>query len=177
MKTINIKTQEKRCEARAEYWEKAGVFYLRCWVGKKKKPVRFYRFGVESLMIESLNDFVNMYQRIADESAAQRQKEKSFIHDLKVGDILYSSWGWEQTNIDFYQVITLRGKKSIVVKPINADRVYDNLSMTGTKTPRLNDFSSDETKTGVFTLYGLKIESYARAVKWDGEPKSYSSYA
>ena len=29
---------------------------------------------------------------------------------LKVGDIYYSSWGYEQTNIDFYQIIEVKGQ-------------------------------------------------------------------
>ena len=38
-----------------------------------------------------------------DEAVARSSEE--FRRSLRVGDILYSSWGWEQTNIDFYQVI------------------------------------------------------------------------
>jgi len=42
-----------------------------------------------------------------DEAVARSSEE--FRRSLRVGDILYSSWGWEQTNIDFYQVIAIRG--------------------------------------------------------------------
>ena len=38
-------------------------------------------------------------------------------HDLKVGDILYSSWGYDQTNIDFYQV-TAVGVHSVKIREI-----------------------------------------------------------
>lgn len=36
------------------------------------------------------------------------------MEPLKVGDIFYSSWGYDQTNIDFYKVleITKSGKSA-----------------------------------------------------------------
>jgi len=39
-------------------------------------------------------------------------------HNFKVGDIIYNSWGWEQTNIDFYQVVDAK-PKTIKIAPIN----------------------------------------------------------
>jgi len=39
-------------------------------------------------------------------------------HSFKVGDILASSWGWEQTNIDLYQVVALNGETMVTVKPV-----------------------------------------------------------
>ena len=39
-------------------------------------------------------------------------------HSFKVGDILYSSWGYEQTNIDFYQVAELNGSSMVTLKPV-----------------------------------------------------------
>ncbi|EBM2319252.1 hypothetical protein DWD72_24095 [Salmonella enterica] len=37
---------------------------------------------------------------------------------VSLGDVFVSSWGYEQTNTCFYQVIALRGKKTV-----NADRI------------------------------------------------------
>lgn len=54
-----------------------------------------------------------------------------------VGDIFYASWGYEQTNADFFQVVELVGKASVRVRevylprmaedpvsPMSADRTY-----------------------------------------------------
>lgn len=56
---------------------------------------------------------------------------------VRVGDIFYASWGYEQTNVDFFQVVALVGNSSVRVrevylpmideKPVSgmsADRVY-----------------------------------------------------
>jgi hypothetical protein len=37
----------------------------------------------------------------AAEAKAKRQAERKAPHTLKVGDILVSSWGYDQTNIDY----------------------------------------------------------------------------
>lgn len=39
-------------------------------------------------------------------------------YGVKVGDIFVSSWGYEQTNVDFYQVIALVGKHSVRVREV-----------------------------------------------------------
>ena len=178
MKTIHIKTDEKRCQARAEYWEKDSKFFVRAWIGKRKKPSFFYRMNTEKSMLETRDSFIDMYQRIADRSAKQRQLEKDFKHDLVVGDILYTSWGWEQTNIDFYKVLGLHGKKSISIVAIGENCNYDPYGMTGTKMPHPDTVSaSSKVLRGIYGFYGIKIESYSKAKKWDGEPKHYSCYA
>ncbi len=37
------------------------------------------------------------------EAKTSRAAERSKAHSFKVGDIIYNSWGYDQTNIDFYQ--------------------------------------------------------------------------
>ena len=37
---------------------------------------------------------------------------------VKVGDIFSASWGWEQTNNDFFQVIALVGESSVRVREV-----------------------------------------------------------
>ena len=70
---------------------------------------------------ETLN-FVKSLEIKEENIETKSKKEVTPEHPIKVGDVLYSSWGYEQTNIDFYQVIRLRGKKQIVVRPIASKR-------------------------------------------------------
>ena len=59
------------------------------------------------------------------------------IYGVKVGDIFEATWGWEQTNVDFFQVVALVGKTSVRVRqvfvpleneeatgPMSANRTY-----------------------------------------------------
>ena len=38
--------------------------------------------------------------------------------EVKVGSIFVMSWGYDQTNVDFYQVVALKGKTQCVVRGI-----------------------------------------------------------
>lgn len=40
---------------------------------------------------------------------------------MKEGDIYYISWGYDQTNVDFYRVIKLRGKTQAVVQAVDLE--------------------------------------------------------
>ena len=40
-------------------------------------------------------------------------------YGVKVGDVFYDSWGYNQTNIDFYQVVALKGATTVELKPLN----------------------------------------------------------
>lgn len=38
---------------------------------------------------------------------AERKSEREKPHTLRVGDIIHHSWGWEQTQCDYYQVLAV----------------------------------------------------------------------
>ncbi len=53
------------------------------------------------------------------ENKAQRETIKVNKFGVKVGDIFHSSWGYDQTNNDFFQVIALVGETSVRVREVN----------------------------------------------------------
>ena len=53
---------------------------------------------------------------------AKQEARKRFQNPYKVGDILHHSWGYDQTNCDFYQVVEVK-KASVVLRPIYAKPV------------------------------------------------------
>lgn len=53
-------------------------------------------------------------------------KEKQNKYGVKVGDIFYASWGYEQTNIDFFQVISLAGESSVRVRQVNLPMIGES---------------------------------------------------
>ena len=44
-------------------------------------------------------------------------------HGIKVGDLFYDSWGYEQTNIDFYEVVGLKGKCTAIIRKVKNDYI------------------------------------------------------
>lgn len=58
----------------------------------------------------------------ADRKAKKAQAKARFVNPFKLGDILHHSWGYDQTNCDFYQVVGVK-KASVVLRPIGARTV------------------------------------------------------
>lgn len=120
-------------------------------------------------------------------------------HSFKVGDILYSSWGYEQTNIDFYQVAELNGSSMITLKPVALEvkeAQRDSLlamsrsvsfklpSEGGTVRERVDPLRGQSIRRKVSNLaaYGypedfVKISEYEYAYKYKGEKLDESWYA
>ena len=107
---------------------------------------------------------------------------------VHVGDLLYSSWGWEQTNIDFYQVVALKGKHTIIIRKIAGEYV-GGYSWSGKVRPLRNHFVGDteytvRTKTTTFNGEGwLQIKDpvlsghHCLSRTTDFKEHDYSSYA
>lgn len=71
--------------------------------------------------------------------AAERASMREAPRGVDVGDVLVSSWGYEQTNIDFYEVTALRGAQSAELRAIKAES-RDLGGMQGECTPRPGEF-------------------------------------
>lgn len=90
-----------------------------------------------------------------------------------VGDILVSSWGYDQTNIDFYQVVKVSGTRVTIRKigknflpSVNPNSTADAVrpikgAFVGEPMVKRVQKSSTES-------YSIKIESFASARPWDG---------
>jgi len=101
-------------------------------------------------------------------------------HDIKVGDIFYNSWGYDQTNIDYYQVVAVTAK-TISIRRIKAGTVdYDAHMMTGHSKAIKDAFKSDEVLKKTPYLMGGQWRvnfEFGAGAKWDGSPMAFSCYA
>ena len=101
------------------------------------------------------------------------------IPQINVGDIFNSSWGYDQTNIDFYQIVSVSGK-SVWYRKLKSDQVRDGF-MCGTCTPIKDNFTDVQVSMARIGVYDdkpyFKITSYACAYPWDGKPQRFSEYA
>lgn len=64
----------------------------------------------------------------SNNTPSRQQTEPVNQYGVKVGDMFYASWGYDQTNINFFQVIGLRGKTSVLVREVQPDIKSDNNS-------------------------------------------------
>lgn len=90
----------------------------------------YYYPSVER-MVKSVVDFFESRIRWKQERSKEQEEKKKQrqvglenINDLiQVGDIFYSSWGYEQTNVDFYQVVDVSQRGTVSLKEIGAETV------------------------------------------------------
>lgn len=61
----------------------------------------------------------------AEPKSNKKTVEKVNKYGVKVGDIFRSTWGYEQTNVDFFQVIELVGACSVRVREVNLPIIED----------------------------------------------------
>ena len=76
--------------------------------------------------LEIAQEIINGKVIKTTEKATPKTKEKKNIYGVKVGDIFSASWGYEQTNNDFFQVVALVGEKSVRVREVHPTIIERN---------------------------------------------------
>lgn len=146
--------------------------------GKAGKSSFHYRFNTREKMNEYIVKFFNNCIEHDKTVKARKDKESAYEHDYVVGEILTCSWGYDQTNVDFYQVTAVPSKKSIKMRKIGAMVVDEtNLDMQDYLYPVRDQFKGEEMLKRVSEGGYVKIASYAWASKWDYNKVWSSSYA
>lgn len=82
---------------------------IAAWTPGIKRPRYVYKVHTPEEYDKAMERIRQEAERFRRHDEAQEKAAAAFRESLRVGDILYSSWGWEQTNIDFYQVVAIRG--------------------------------------------------------------------
>ena len=93
---------------------------------------------------------------------AQKRAELAKPHDVKVGDIFRCSWGYDQTNIDYYQVVELKGKRGVMIREICAMSETIGFAQ-GVCVPEKNTFKGEAMLKKINERGSIRIASYASA--------------
>lgn len=86
------------------------VYSLVLWIGTAGKPaVNCYYYSKQQR-----DENIEYYKKFADRRE-EYKKQKSepkpeLVHDLKKGDLFYTSWGYDQTNYDYIVILSVKGK-------------------------------------------------------------------
>jgi hypothetical protein len=140
--------------------------------GNAGKASFYYSFRNRSQAEAYVNDFSARVGGSEERQAARRADLKEKREALKasdhwtVGDVFYCSWGYEQTNVDFYQ-ITHVGKKSVGFRKI-CQSTAERYHMSGPTQPRRNEFAGEEVRKNLSPCGGIPMK-YGSATKWTGK--------
>jgi hypothetical protein len=131
---------------------------------------------------QRIADFFRLLEARAT-AKVQYRVERTRPHTLKAGDILHHSWGYEQTQCDYWQVLRVTAHGAIIQaigsKTVEAS-TYEH-GMADMRLPVADDFYGDPVKVRVNGFNRIAASegrfSYGSAGVWDGRPHYCSWYA
>lgn len=174
------KVAHKGSSAVAYLYERNGRPYAVTFRGKADKPSWHHWFRTPAdreARVRRFFEDVAKGETWKAEQAAARKAKLAGPHKLQVGHILVSSWGYDQTNVDFYEVIELVGRRSVKLRAVRQVS-HEDLSMQGSCTPRAGEFRGEPFLKRVGSDgCSVSLTSYSSAYLWDGRPRRWSSYA
>lgn len=107
-----------------EYIDASGKprFIAIAFHGKSQKPDFNFYFRTNEQRQQKIDSFLNSRKLHYDRQARKTEARKNFVNPFKVGDIFHHSWGYEQTNCDYYQCVEVK-PASVVLRPIGTRTV------------------------------------------------------
>ena len=143
--------------------------------GKRKKPDFHINFKTPERRDEFIEDYfkgkIRNIKSKADFKSEQKAQADKMFAEVKVGDIFHSSWGWEQTQCDFYQLIGLKGKTG-TFRPIHGETTEELGWASENMKAVPNSFYGDEFKKRL-TGSSFKISSFQYVSKVQDINKSF----
>jgi hypothetical protein len=121
------------------------------------------------------NERVSLLRSIVEDLSLDEKVEAEPTHTLKVGAILVSSWGYDQTNIDFYEVVQLVGSKMVAVRKIEQEIVKSN-GPSDEVMPVPGSYKGPVLRKKVGSSNQIGISSYSSASPWGGKPEHQTGW-
>ena len=143
----------------------AAMFY-----GKQSKPIWRFYFNTDAARSERIEGAFRDRRLVQDAKKARKSEEKSWRHGFEPGDIFKSEWGYDQTNVDYFEVISTTEKMLTVCKIEGASSQEEGF-MTARCVPAPGQFKGEPFKVLAQKNYDgngpkdghFKVASYATA--------------
>lgn len=159
--------------------------------GRRSRPDWHYRYPSTERLYEAVHRYLDAQIKAEADKRERKENAKNWVHDVKVGDVFRCSWGYDQTNIDYFEVTALIGKKMCEVRELVQEIKHTGHDQ-GTCVPVPGQFV-DETKAirkkilNAGSRPALAIYSFAHAYRIEPEevapgvkvfkPDHWTSYA
>ena len=132
-----------------------------CFVGRAVKPTWHYRFKSLASRDQSIEETLRnlMEYKERKEKRSAEKKAACASHDVKPGNVFCCSWGYDQTNIDYYQVISVSGQMMTICE-IGCDSETTGFAQ-GESVPLLDAFRGNPKRVKI-QRYSMDSEPYFR---------------
>lgn len=165
------RVKAKGCSAVAYVYEAGpGRFVAQMFAGKRTKPDQWYRYATAERRAQAVEHY---FAGIA--ARENREKERRAPHKYEVGHVLRSCWGYDQTNVEFFEVVEVVGPYSIKVRELGAiDVGGGNGGDSSRCAPALGKYVGEAKLCRAYGKDGVRIDDVRRAWLWDAKPVAYS---
>ena len=80
------------------------------YFGKQSKAYSHFRYANEDRRTLAVTEAFKARRDALDYKAKRHTERTGWVCDYKVGEILSTCWGYDQTNREYYEVVEVRGK-------------------------------------------------------------------
>lgn len=157
------------------YTNAAGAPCAMGFHGKAQKPDFRFRYRSPAERETAVRNYFEGRQKRAA-FAAKQKAERTQPGKLEVGHVLYASWGYEQTNIDWFQVTAIISATMIELRPIGSVETRTDGWASGQCVPDVDNFTGPAVRRHVRYGVGVKVDKVRYASLWDGRPRSWTAY-
>ena len=159
-------------------------YYAMAFSGNRQRYDFYYSFASQARMEKSIREYLDALRASTNYKREQIAKRKGFKHGYKVDDILHYSWGYEQTNCEFYQVISTT-PGTVTIREIAQEAEPDSMLAHGMAENRVAvkdrflEKSEPIVKRVQYSESGPGYVSMPHGCcsLWDGRPRYCSWYA
>lgn len=152
-----------------------GVACAVVFAGASAKKAWGYSFHSADRRADRVTDWMMGQDGKHAAKLAEQALRKATPHTLTVGSILYASWGYDQTNVDFYEVVAVRGA-AVDLREISKTRQMQG-SDHGTCVANPGQFMGEVIKGKRPDRHNcVRISSCQHASPWSGKPLHWSSW-
>ncbi len=145
------------------------------WQPKARKPYFNYIISKDKLefYINQADTNLIAHKKSVIERRNKAKATPEKMKQIEVGQIFVCSWGYEQTNVDFYQVTSVKSCM-IGLRRIGSTSVEDTSWASANVMPVKDSFKGDEFFKRVSFECGrpsLNMSSFSTAFLWSGKPQ------
>lgn len=138
-------------------------FAVLIYAGKARNPTHHYTFRTAEARDKYIAEWSESRAKRADMMASRKAERDNFAHSLKVGDMLKTLWGYDQTNVEFFEVVAVHGKH-VVVREVEQMSESDGYGyMSGRCAPVPGSYIGEPIRKKVLPGNNIKFASYRYA--------------
>jgi len=177
--------KSRKAEAVVYVHERNGVPFAIAYAFKRGKPEWNFRFRNEADRAKRIELFFKGIEAAEVYLAEQKARAKELAKpgNVKVGQVFVSSWGYDQTNVDFYEIVALKGAASAMVVKIPCDTLEGSEGqmcahvLPSTAPDRAAGKEPFMVRIKGNRIVSSEINGRGGASAWEGKPQYQSWYA